>query len=875
MSLCEAMRKRGYAFRQHLEEEGWTLRAPTAVDLGEEQRAALEQGGVQGLREVLDRQGQWSFPALDIEVPSALQPDLVLVRGGQPATAVVAPGGDAQLWEMARELVDAIDARCAVKLPLIDAGEAKADLLETQHLVVVGGAHQNRLALELALRHQTFFVDASVPGEDGWVVTTHAGLHASGHNIAQIAAPTEHWRAALGCLLDGMAAEGDSLILRYTHRLQPGTVMEGHFPSWEKFTARLPGQLPQLQGQKVAAPEDLSALADLLAVGLDSGGVEKNFYNVAPIDIAITCARYYQLAGEPRALRLFRELLFRLADYYLKTPGGASYPADIDFRLGLLILHYARLEHESVFDDDDRLILANLLLACTRSVYEYTLKLWPIEPGAPTRHNHETFPALSLLYAADYFSRFDVPYVDEWRARADEVFSGGLWERFKQKENANGYEGFAFEHGAAYSAFTGRGLELFAEECLEGVVERMIATTDNFLRPVDYGDANVSMRPVDAVLARILATRKEGVVRWFAGEGCARRPVFLTNPVHDFPGLRLGCPDTPPLGGDWECVPLDASFGEEQAPGFPREFAFDKLALRTGWSDEDHYLLFEGVGNLDISHAHNEVNGIVRLNHLGRHWVVSNGYGRRVDLTNVAESFSSRVRGPEDHNMLVLQRDGEIVRDLPVCSALLQRGREGKLLYATGALLDYGGVNWCRTLVVLAGRYLLVIDRVQVFGAGLDKAHVEWNCLGEASALGSGFRLGQEGVFMDVASDSGWSAEQGVADQSASWKGVLGGGSYAYADFPLPKLIFQMPTVEAGQMCCLATLLAATRSAEPEYAIAQPEAGLVVVEGAHEEQQDLRIEDRDLAVRIDQGACEVRFAAFPEIPGGLASWTAS
>jgi hypothetical protein len=76
-------------------------------------------------------------------------------------------------------------------------------------------------------------------------------------------------------------------------------------------------------------------------------------------------------------------------------------------------------------------------------------------------------------------------------------------------------------------------------------------------------------------------------------------------------------------------------------PGFPERYEFDKLVFRTGWSDDDHYILLEGVGNQKISHSHNELNGITRLNHLGGHWIVSNGYGRLAGLTNVAESFST------------------------------------------------------------------------------------------------------------------------------------------------------------------------------------------------------------------------------------------
>lgn len=872
MTLHDVLARRGYQIRQHLEEEGWTRRKLTVVDLDAQQRQALVEGGPARLKETLAAQGRWSFPALDIEEPLPRSRDVTLWESGRARAAIVAPAGDGRLKALAQALAAKIADRHGVRLPLIEDAGSEVDLLDAGHLIVVGGSHENRLALKLALRCHTFFVDASAPGDDGWIVTTHTGLNAHGHNVCQLTASAEHQESVVSLILGAIESESDRLVLRHLHRVGPGSTLRAALPSWQRFTAELPRRLPQLEGRDVAVPADVAALADLLALGLDGGGAEKNYYNVAPIDIAIACASYYQLSGEPRALHLFRELLFRLADYYLKTPEGASYPADLDFRLGPLLLYYARLEHEPVFTDEDRLILANLLLACCRSVYEYALKIWPVKPDATTRHNHETFPARTLLYAAEYFGRYGVTDVPQWRRFVELVLGPVIWRRFKQRENAYGYEPMVFEHGASRLTFEGHPLSDDVLRCLHRVVERQIATTDNFLRPVDYSDTNVSLEPADSVLAQVLAAHGEnGLIAWFAGEAFARSPHFesLTAPVHAFPGIRLTRSPAPPPAGDWECIPLDPLFAADYAPGFPHRFAFDKLAFRTGWTEADQYLLLEGIGSKKVSHAHNEVNGIVRYNHLGRHWIVSNGYGRQVGITNVARSFNTRVLGPEDHNMLVLTRSGQIVRELPVCSALLQRGRRGRLLYSTSALLNYGGTHWFRTLIVLAGEYVLVIDRVQVLEPGLEKAHIEWNALGEVTAQTGGYRLEQQGVYLDVTSASGWRAEQSVADRSASWKSVLDSGRYPYAAFPLKKLLFHMPDAAPGQAHCLGTLLSASRSA-PRYAVVQPEDGLIAVEGPHRSVQGERIDDGDLTIRVEVSRCEVRFAPAPQLPPELA-----
>ena len=870
MFLSEALERRGYPFRQHLEEAGWTVRKLTVVDLDDRQRAALEQDGVEGLKRVLDEQGLWSFPAMDIEKPLPIQSDVVLSQGGKISAAVVAPASG-ELRGMAQAFIEAVEKRSGMNLPLLDGDGAELSLLQSQHIVLFGGSHESRFAMDMALRYQAGFVDGIVPGEGGWVVTTHVGQDASGYNVAQVAASPDCRGAAMACLLETLDVDGDRVLLRCTHRIEQGTDMRAHCPSWEKWTAGLPGSVPRFQGKSMEAPQDPAALADLLGQGLDSGGYEVNWYNAAPIDMIAQSAQYYQRSADPRALQLCRELLFQLADYYLKTPEGASYPADLDFRIGHAVLYYSRMEHEPIFSEEDRLILANLLLSCTRSIYEYTVHQWPIKPDADTRHNHETFAARSLMFAADYFDRYGVADVGDWRARTEEVFSGNLWDRFKQRENANHYEMCVFDHGAAYSAFTGRGLDLFDRECLRLAALRHVITTDNCFHPVDYGDAGPSMSPGKAdKLSVIYASRYEDpTLQWFAQACFDRQHGYLPSASDCFTDVRRTQSGPAPEAGAWELLPLDPKFKAFYAPDFPQEYAFDKLAFRTGWGDDDHYLLFEGIGNRKLSHSHNDANGIVRVNQLGRHWVVSNGYGRLAGVDNVSKSFSTRVQGPDDHNTLVLRRDGEVVKDVPFSNALLQRGQAGDLAYATGALLGYSGLDWFRTLLILSDRFTLVVDRIAVADSGLDSGHIEWNCPGEVTAREGGFRVAQQGVFMDMDSGSGWEPEQGVSDRSADWKRVLESGAYPYASWPLKKLTFKMPGVDAGRTMCLATLLAATRSPDPAFCVTEPEASRVRVEAIGDGLPDLDVEDGDLSVRGDGSSLEVKFAPTPDVPDAL------
>ena len=90
MVLHDALRRRGYTFRRHLEEEGWTRRTLTVVDLTDAQRSALMEGGEEGLRGAVERDGVWTFPAMDIEAPLPAVREIVLADGGRTQAT---PGG--------------------------------------------------------------------------------------------------------------------------------------------------------------------------------------------------------------------------------------------------------------------------------------------------------------------------------------------------------------------------------------------------------------------------------------------------------------------------------------------------------------------------------------------------------------------------------------------------------------------------------------------------------------------------------------------------------------------------------------------------------------------------------------------------------------
>lgn len=828
-NLPELLAQRGYRFRQHLDEKVWTDRALTVVDLSPEQQQALKTGGLDGLEKAVVQEGRFLFPATDIRQPQKIRASLDLSR-----TRIASPE---KYLPLARQVARIIKAKCGMELKLLDDSGSLSGLLADSDLILIGGSHDSRLACDLALRYQTGFIDGAVPGAGGWAVATHVGLEAHGNLVLQIAADESATDAVTEWLSERIQSGSGKACIPFQHTIVPGPDLAAILKSWPDCVASFAASLPMPVERSLPTPDDIEALADYLAVGLDSGGPDINWYNQFPLKIAVECARYYQVSADDRALKLFHALLLRFADYYLGSPQGASYPSDLDFILGHMILYYSRLEHHPVFSPEDRLLLGNLLLACSRSVLEYARTYWPPnkkrgllvsgKPGLKNRHNHQTFPARSLLFAHDYFARYGIADAEAFRAYADEVFSGDMWQRGKQTENAASYEILVYDHGAVYSAFTGRGLSLFSPGALEAAASRVMITTDNFFRMVDCGDTGVSMqRGSDDTLAVLAGSCLQNRAQaWFAHQSLCHSgnlARFNKSPGQGTTGLHTADIGDPPATGCWEFLPLDDQFIEDYIGARPSKGEyFDKMAMRSGWTDDAQYILLEGVGCRSISHSHVDPNSIARMNHLGRHWLVSNGYGRRAGINNVRDSFSSRIRGPEDHNMLVLQRSGATVEDTPPACIQVCRSQDGPLLHSLCMLPGYGGVDWARTLVVVNGVALLVIDCVDIRDTGLDQAVVEWNALGKYIKTAYGARLEQDGVYLHIHTSSDWTLRQEANDRSADWQKNLDSGDYPHASFPLCKLLLQAPACTAGSRLVLATLFGASRHEESELKLNQ------------------------------------------------------
>jgi len=390
----------------------------------------------------------------------------------------------------------------------------------------------------------------------------------------------------------------------------------------------------------------IAEMKELLVGYFDGGGVEKNLYNGVVFPPMIYLFRIFIVTADQRYIKLFKELLIELLNYYLKTENGASYISDFDFYLGDLINCWGQAEVEAVFNEDERLLINNLLLACSRQVYAYKEKMWPT-PVGENRFNHETFPALSLYRAVQYFETFtQVKDLKKWTATATQCFNGPINEVFKHTENANGYQWLVPCHKFAFDAASGKipGQLL---KTYKKTAYAAVAAVDNFGFGVDYGDTNNPLSNGFFMLSLLdcaATAYNDSCLAWSA--------YFVRKALKDNPLIHLPAPGwgitgqvsaevgTAPAAGDWEKLPLEEHMRLKYAPEISADKIFDKLGYRQGWTAEDQFFLFEASSC--GMHNHFDCNAILRYNHKGRIWLVDNGYGRLSGLLDASESYKSR-----------------------------------------------------------------------------------------------------------------------------------------------------------------------------------------------------------------------------------------
>ena len=601
-----------------------------------------------------------------------------IAEGGRPLAMVVAPSL-AAYDPLVHTLVDAVRTRTGAQLP-VRRGRAASKLDKAQwNLIALGTVDDGELIRSL---YGWGYVRCGPrsPGPGGYVVETVHDPFGTGKNVVVVAASD----------LAG--------VVRAVARLcelvpaKPSAALE-HVLEVVETKRGLP---------VAPKPEYIAYEKGRMAKWLRQGGERR---------LAKTSIGYggsYYRTGQPEWLGLFLHGLYQLQDHMRRRN-----KLDLGFRdawLYRLIRTWDLVEEMPGLSDADRLRITNFILDLVRDCRKvgYFRKMRPGE----LRWNHQTVPALGMLWAGEYFGKYyGLPEAQDWTALARMCFEPQL-QAFKPLEDAQAYQWGTLSQVITYTHASG-DYTYFQSNNARRSAELAYMTLDNLGYVACFGDhgasPNASHVPQMAGWADWFYSDPR--FAWVAGPrslGRAepREPVDLIGtvafPMHRevYRGVKEGRVRAP------------------MPPTSPFERTFDKISFRSGFGPQNQYMLLDGYSR--GHHLHYDGNAIVRLTDRGRIWLHDSDYIRAM---------------PKYHNAVTIVRDGQSMHIPPVCGLDLLGDFTHAGITQT-SVRDYNGMDWFRSIVWLKDRFWLVVDDLVARQPAHYALQCYWRTLGDASIDG-------------------------------------------------------------------------------------------------------------------------------------------
>lgn len=344
------------------------------------------------------------------------------------------------------------------------------------------------------------------------------------------------------------------------------------------------------------------------------------------------------------------------------------------------------------------------------------------------RQNHGLMPAFGVYMLADYFQMYypelERPVV--WKETARNVFAP--YEKGSWKPLCDGLchgwwmsqpailDYALFEDSHAY--FTSGGAEK------SGLCAMSIINNEGWM-PVS-GDANHMRNFPHYTLDICSAYFKDGRYKFISELAplwrraynyptldLLRRFDIGVNPVEPTELLGINIiPMDPLVYNAWEYEPEVASIVSDTPPYDPIDVCFDKMTVRTGFSQEDDYLLIDGLGG--GSHSYADAMAILDYEVFGISFIV-------------AEDNSD----PVNENTLTIYRDG-FARPIPSFPVIQEAEKLGDNYYIKLQLKKYNGAIWQREYFLIPSTGLLIQDTVTAELKGTYAIESHYRCPGTA-----------------------------------------------------------------------------------------------------------------------------------------------
>lgn len=648
--------------------------------------------------------------------------ETALVARGKPAAVIVAPERHTAL---AHGLQTRIRELTGVTIPVLDdqtladaqgrwngAGLAR----RAESLLVLGSLEANRLLPLLYARFYTA-VDALYPGVGGHALHTVHDPWGNGRNVVVIG----------GSDADGVGAAAKALLTELSKRPAGPDLSLPRLLQLKPAPALL-REMPELNRNpdEKAIVQAVAGAREAFARGQHTG-VTRDLFQAG---------LNYARSGHEGYAEQFKRLARLMIELYRAKQAsyGGPWGMDADFNSMQVIAAWDLVEESPVFTERERLEI-------TRIIAEYAGYLGTFGNFQDTtrhhiRNNHNTFPALGMLFAAEYFGKYyRVDEAARWLAAADACFQSQALS-FKAQEDANGYQWLPSGHLMRY-ALARPDHTYFANGNARRTLDLAVVTMDNLGFQSPFGDVGAWRGWATEVgLWEIGAWYfDEPAYRWAVEKERAVQPKALptlaqyataipaAKPPEAFTGLRV--------------FPIDRKFYDHWAPRAtnaqeqvwvaPPELAYEKVSFRGGFDPQQPYLLLDGIGCGD--HRHYDGNAIIRYSDRGREWFADGDYLKAL---------------PKFHTSVLVFRDGKSTTLPPFC-ALEARADLPGAGFVSSTVRGYGDADWTRTLVWLKGACFVAIDSLKTRAAGEYSFRTVWHTLGEPALTGQRLTLEQKG----------------------------------------------------------------------------------------------------------------------------------
>lgn len=643
---------------------------------------------------------------MDTEQVKPLHLETSLLEEGRPAAVILRPDGD-EWAPVAADLQAALRERLGADFPVRAAADMTDDDLRETTIIALGNVVNNRRLLYL-YAHMYTYADDLYPGPDGYIVQSIHDPWGTGRNVLLVGASTPAGaEAGVVALLEEIGEDG---------AVPPVFQVELAGVARERFGGVLQQEPDEeyLARQREAAEDDLRRGAH--------GGLFSRMVTVG--------SQYLQTRKDGYA-ELFAWLARRAKEHHDSDPGtyGGPWGMDSDFRVHNVLPMWDNIEESPALSDEDRLEVARILFEWVSDVCPR--KVAGAVGSERVRHNHQTFPALGLLFAGEYFSKYyHAAEGRRWLEICDGIFQFQV-QAHKPHEDCNGYQWLTLYHTMQYS-LARPDFTFFENGNARTCADFAILCMDNLAYPVTYGDCP----PWSGWWSEMPFLR--GAL-WYYGDPRYAWTLEKKERVSGRIGLGqyyMSAEQEGPADITGAIAwPLDPHYyrswgGPER---LEEQRAVDKVVFRTGFDPQGQYLLLDGLSN--GGHGHMDGNSLSRWTENGRIWLADSDYILSL---------------PKYHSGVLIFRDGQSARIPPFVE--LERIVDLPSFGAsTTTYREYAGVDWRRHILWLKDNVFLVADEMVARQDGDYSFRVVWNTVGEVKLTEAGMSIEQDGQHAAIA----------------------------------------------------------------------------------------------------------------------------